>query len=68
MTSIYPGGVRTELLRKVREQLGVPYDSAATVSPQTLASLIVTVLAFPDDAEIMDVALRAAPRAAEPFT
>jgi NADP-dependent 3-hydroxy acid dehydrogenase YdfG len=68
VASIYPGGVRTELLRKVREQLGVPYDSAVTVSPQTLASLIVTVLAFPDDAEIMDVALRAAPRAAEPST
>jgi NADP-dependent 3-hydroxy acid dehydrogenase YdfG len=65
VTSIYPGGVRTELLRKVREQLGVPYDPAVTVSPQTLASLVVTVLAFPDDAEIMDVSLRAALRAAE---
>jgi NADP-dependent 3-hydroxy acid dehydrogenase YdfG len=60
ITSIYPGGVRTELLRKVREQLGVPYDATVTVSPQTLASLVVSVLAFPDDAEIMDVSLRAA--------
>jgi NADP-dependent 3-hydroxy acid dehydrogenase YdfG len=60
VTSIYPGGVRTELLRKVREQLGVPYDPAVTVSPQTLASLVVTVLAFPDDAELLDVSLRAA--------
>jgi NADP-dependent 3-hydroxy acid dehydrogenase YdfG len=65
VTSIYPGGVRTELLRKVREQLGVPYDPAVTVSPQTLASLVVAVLTFPDDAEIMDVSLRAAPRSAE---
>ena len=61
VTSIYPGGVRTELLRKVRGQLGVPYDPAVTVSPQTLASLVVTVLAFPDDAELLDVSLRAAP-------
>lgn len=65
VTSIYPGGVRTELLRKVREQLGVPYDAAVTVSPATLASLVVMVLAFPDDAEITDVSLRAAARAAE---
>jgi NADP-dependent 3-hydroxy acid dehydrogenase YdfG len=60
VTSIYPGGVRTELLRSVREQLGVPYDPAVTISPQTLASLVATILAFPDDAEIMDVSLRAA--------
>lgn len=63
VTSIYPGGVRTELLRKVRTQLGVPYDPAVTVSPETLASLVATVLAFPDDAELLDVSLRAAPRA-----
>jgi NADP-dependent 3-hydroxy acid dehydrogenase YdfG len=60
VTSIYPGGVRTELLRKVREQLGVPYDPAVTVSPKTLAGLVVTVLAFPDDAELLEVSLRAA--------
>ncbi|MFL5913302.1 MAG: SDR family oxidoreductase [Gaiellaceae bacterium] len=63
VTSIYPGGVRTELLRKVRHQLGRPYDPAATVSPETLASLVATVLEFPSDAQIMDVALRAAPSA-----
>ena len=60
VTSIYPGGVRTELLRKVRGQLGVPYDPAVTVSPQTLASLVLTVLEFPEDAELLDVSLRAA--------
>ena len=61
MTTIYPGGVRTELLRKVREQLGRPYDPAVTVSPETLASLVVTVLEFPADAQITEVSLRAAP-------
>jgi NAD(P)-dependent dehydrogenase (short-subunit alcohol dehydrogenase family) len=60
VTSMYPGGVRTELLRTVREQLGVPYDPTVTISPQTLASLVAAILAFPDDAEIMDVSLRAA--------
>ena len=48
------------LLRKVREQLGVAYDPAVTVSPETLAALVVAVLRFPNDAEIMDVSLRAA--------
>ena len=61
VTTIYPGGVRTELLRKVREQLGRPYDPAVTVSPETLASLVVTVLEFPADAQITEVSLRAAP-------
>ena len=61
VTTIYPGGVRTELLRKVREGLGLPYDPAVTVKPETLAALVLTVLRFPDDAEIMDVSLRAAP-------
>jgi NAD(P)-dependent dehydrogenase (short-subunit alcohol dehydrogenase family) len=60
VTTIYPGGVRTELLRKVRERLGVPYDPAVTMKPETLAGLVLTVLRFPDDAEIMDVSLRAA--------
>lgn len=52
--------VRTELLRKVRERLGVPYDAAMTVKPETLAALVLTVLHFPADVEIMDVSLRAA--------
>jgi NADP-dependent 3-hydroxy acid dehydrogenase YdfG len=62
VTTIYPGGVRTELLRKVREQLGRPYDPAVTISPQTLASLVRTVLEFPTDAQITEVSLRPAPR------
>lgn len=59
VTSIYPGGVRTELLRTVRAGLGRPYDPASTVTPETFASLVVTVLEFPEDAEILEVSLRA---------
>lgn len=51
--------MRTELLRKVREGLGRPYDPAVTITPETFASLVVTVLDFPDDAEILEVSLRA---------
>ena len=61
VTSIYPGGVRTEMLRRVREQLGRPYDPAVTVLPETLASLVVTLLEFPADAQVLEVSLRAAP-------
>jgi catechol 2,3-dioxygenase-like lactoylglutathione lyase family enzyme len=42
VTTIYPAGVGTELLRKVREQLGRPYDPATTVSPKTLASVVLS--------------------------
>jgi NADP-dependent 3-hydroxy acid dehydrogenase YdfG len=59
VTTIYPGGVRTELLRKVREQFGRPYDPAQTISPETFASLVLSVLEFPADAQILEVSLRA---------
>jgi NADP-dependent 3-hydroxy acid dehydrogenase YdfG len=59
VTSIYPGGVRTALLRKVREGLGRPYDEAKTILPETLASLVLSILEFPEDAEILEVSLRA---------
>jgi NADP-dependent 3-hydroxy acid dehydrogenase YdfG len=61
VTTIYPGGVGTELLRKVRRQLGRPYDPATTVSPKTLASVVLSALEFPDDAHLMEITLRSAP-------
>jgi NADP-dependent 3-hydroxy acid dehydrogenase YdfG len=61
VTTLYPAGVRTELLRKVRKQLGRPYDPAATVSPTTLASLVLIALEFPDDGHLMEITLRPAP-------
>lgn len=64
VTTIYPAGVGTELLRKVREQLGRPYDPATTVRPQTLASVVVNALEFPEDAHLTEISLRAAPTGA----
>lgn len=64
VTTIYPAGVGTELLRKVREQLGRPYDPALTVRPQTLASVVVNALEFPEDAHLTEISLRAAPSGA----
>jgi NADP-dependent 3-hydroxy acid dehydrogenase YdfG len=64
VTTVYPGGIRTSLLRKVREQLGRPYDPATTISPETLAQLVVSILTFPDDAHLTEISLRAAPSGA----
>jgi NADP-dependent 3-hydroxy acid dehydrogenase YdfG len=61
VTSIYPAGVATELLRKVRGQFGRPFDPDACVRPETLAWLVVTALDFPDDAHLTEVSIRPAP-------
>jgi NADP-dependent 3-hydroxy acid dehydrogenase YdfG len=61
VTSIYPGGVATELLRKVRAGLGRPYDPALCVSPASLAAVIAAVLDAPADVDITEVALQPPP-------
>ena len=63
VTSIYPGGVATELLRKVRAGLGRPYDPALCVSPASLAAVIAAVLDAPADVDITEVALQPPPGA-----
>jgi NADP-dependent 3-hydroxy acid dehydrogenase YdfG len=62
--TIYPAGVGTNLLRKVREQLGRPHDPATTISPKTLASVVLIALEFPDDGHLMEITLRPATRGA----
>lgn len=62
VTSIYPGGVATELLRKVRGALGRPYDPAACVSPESLAAVVATVLDAPPDVDVTEIALQPTPR------
>ncbi len=62
VTSIYPGGIATELLRKVRGALGTPYDPATCVSPDELAAVIATVLDAPAAVDIIELALRPTPR------
>jgi NADP-dependent 3-hydroxy acid dehydrogenase YdfG len=62
VTSIYPGGVATELLRKVRAAFGTPFDPAACVSPETLAEVICSVVAAPADVDIHDISLKPPPQ------
>ena len=61
VTSIYPGGVATELLRKVRGALGRPYDPSACVSPASLAAVVAMALDAPPDVDLTEIALQPPP-------
>jgi NADP-dependent 3-hydroxy acid dehydrogenase YdfG len=61
VTSIYPRGIATELLRKVRGDLGIPYDPTLCVSPASLAVVIAGIVDAPTDVEITDVSLEPPP-------
>jgi NADP-dependent 3-hydroxy acid dehydrogenase YdfG len=69
VTCIYPSGVDTPLLARVRADFGRPHDPAACVRPETLASIVCTVLDCPDDAQITELSVRpAASRSRPPAT
>lgn len=61
VTSVFPGGVATDLLRTVRRSFGGQYDPAACISPDSLARIILSALQSPDDAMITDLAVAPAP-------
>lgn len=63
VTSIYPGGTATELLRKVRTQFGRPFREADCIRPETLASVVLAALDMPDDAYLPELSVLPAPRA-----
>ncbi|MBG6103899.1 SDR family oxidoreductase [Micromonospora vinacea] len=62
VTTVYPGGTATELLRKVRGQFGRPFDAADCIRPETLASVVLTALDLRDDAYLPEVSVLPAPR------
>jgi NADP-dependent 3-hydroxy acid dehydrogenase YdfG len=66
VTTIYPGGTATELLRKVRAQFGRPFDAAECIRPETLASLVLTALDAPDDAYVTELSVLPAPGTRRP--
>ena len=61
VTSVYPGGVATELLRKIRKDMGRPYDPAACVSPQSLAAVVASILDAPVDVDVTEIVLQPPP-------
>jgi NADP-dependent 3-hydroxy acid dehydrogenase YdfG len=62
VTTVYPGGTATERLRTLREQFGRPFDPAACIQPDTLASLLVSVLEAPADAYLTELSVMPTPR------
>jgi NADP-dependent 3-hydroxy acid dehydrogenase YdfG len=61
VTSIYPGGIATEMLRKVRGGFGRPFDPAACVSPDEFAAVVAAVLDLPAGVDVTDLSLQPAP-------
>jgi NADP-dependent 3-hydroxy acid dehydrogenase YdfG len=66
VTTVYPAATATELLREVRRSFGRPYDPAACIRPETLAAMIVWVLAAPPDSYAAELAVLPSPAVREP--
>lgn len=58
VTSIYPSGVRSPLLRRVRRSFDREYDPVRCLSPESLAAVILTVLRAPAGAHVTDLAVK----------
>jgi NADP-dependent 3-hydroxy acid dehydrogenase YdfG len=61
VTSIYPGGIATELLRKVRAGFGGEFDRTRLVSPESFAVVVVSVFDTPPDVDVHEIALTPPP-------
>lgn len=58
VTSVYPGGVATEMLRAVRAAFGREFDRARLTSPESLARVIASVVDAPSDVDIQEISLK----------
>lgn len=61
VTSIYPGGIATEMLRTVRAAFENAFDPARLTSPESFAKVIASVLDSPPDVDIHEIALKPPP-------
>jgi NADP-dependent 3-hydroxy acid dehydrogenase YdfG len=61
VTTIYPGATATEHLRQVRVAFGRDYEPQRCIQPDTLAAMVVWVLAAPPDAYVSELSVLAAP-------
>jgi NADP-dependent 3-hydroxy acid dehydrogenase YdfG len=55
VTSVYPGRVATDMQAKVHAQEGREYDPADWVTPETVATTILSALDLPRDAELANL-------------
>jgi len=63
VTSIFPGGVATELLRTVRGAFGGAFDPEHLTSPESFAAVVAWVLGAPADVDLHELALAPPPAA-----
>ncbi|MEV6155591.1 SDR family NAD(P)-dependent oxidoreductase [Nonomuraea sp. NPDC052129] len=61
VTTIYPGATATELLRKVRTDFGSPYDPDRCLPPAAVASMVLTALTAPPQAQLAELSVLPAP-------
>lgn len=58
VTSVYPGRTASPMQVKVHSQEGKAYDPSRWISPESVATTILTALDLPRDAEINDLTVR----------
>lgn len=61
VTSVYPGRTATPMQEKVHRQEGKEYDPARWISPEAVATTLLTALDLPRDAEVTDLTVRPGP-------
>jgi len=58
VTSIYPGRTATPMQERVHQQEAQDYDAERFITPESVATTILTALDLPRDAEITDLTVR----------
>ena len=58
VTSVYPGRTATPMQQRVHEQEGAAYDADDWISPESVATAVLTALDLPRDADLTDLRVR----------
>lgn len=60
VTSVYPGRTATPMQERVHQQEGRSYEPGRFITPESVATTILTALDLPDDAALTDLTIRPA--------
>ncbi|WP_149085547.1 MULTISPECIES: SDR family oxidoreductase [Microbacterium] len=58
VTSVYPGRTATPMQERVHRQEGQDYDASLFITPEAIATTIITALDLPRDAQLTDLTVR----------
>ena len=58
VTTVYPGRTATPMQQKVHQQEGREYDPSRWITPESVATTVLTALDLPRDAEVTDLTVR----------